>query len=264
MSADTPESLQPPPSADPEVAALEALAERLQGFGADTHAELIDGFLTALAAGPVLPGIGEWLPLLFDDSFERAFADPEDLAGAERTLLARLATVRRHLDAEALIDQPDRLRLEPLLYDWDGAPEDSVEALPEEDRLFARALAQGGALWAEGFMVAVDGLPEVWRRPDDADAAELLDELLGAVGALLQPTVEETAAIAAPDADAAQPTPREATIDDALFAVQDLRVFWLDHAPKPEPRRVEPQPGRNDPCPCGSGKKFKKCHGAAA
>jgi len=22
--------------------------------------------------------------------------------------------------------------------------------------------------------------------------------------------------------------------------------------------------GRNDPCPCGSGKKFKKCHGAAA
>ena len=23
------------------------------------------------------------------------------------------------------------------------------------------------------------------------------------------------------------------------------------------------QPGRNDPCPCGSGKKYKKCHGAA-
>jgi uncharacterized protein YecA (UPF0149 family) len=22
--------------------------------------------------------------------------------------------------------------------------------------------------------------------------------------------------------------------------------------------------GRNDPCPCGSGKKFKKCHGATA
>jgi preprotein translocase subunit SecA len=22
--------------------------------------------------------------------------------------------------------------------------------------------------------------------------------------------------------------------------------------------------GRNDPCPCGSGKKFKKCHGAGA
>ncbi|HET7496759.1 MAG TPA: SEC-C metal-binding domain-containing protein, partial [Candidatus Eisenbacteria bacterium] len=24
----------------------------------------------------------------------------------------------------------------------------------------------------------------------------------------------------------------------------------------------EPKVGRNDPCPCGSGKKYKKCHGA--
>ncbi len=29
-------------------------------------------------------------------------------------------------------------------------------------------------------------------------------------------------------------------------------------------RRAEPKVGRNDPCPCGSGKKYKKCHGAAA
>ena len=28
-------------------------------------------------------------------------------------------------------------------------------------------------------------------------------------------------------------------------------------------KREEPKVGRNDPCPCGSGKKFKKCHGAA-
>jgi preprotein translocase subunit SecA len=28
-------------------------------------------------------------------------------------------------------------------------------------------------------------------------------------------------------------------------------------------RRAEPKVGRNDPCPCGSGKKYKKCHGAA-
>jgi preprotein translocase subunit SecA len=29
-------------------------------------------------------------------------------------------------------------------------------------------------------------------------------------------------------------------------------------------RRDEPKVGRNDPCPCGSGKKYKKCHGVAA
>ena len=32
-------------------------------------------------------------------------------------------------------------------------------------------------------------------------------------------------------------------------------------AARPETRRVEQQPGRNDPCPCGSGRKYKKCHG---
>ena len=37
-------------------------------------------------------------------------------------------------------------------------------------------------------------------------------------------------------------------------------------APAPTPRepvvREQPKVGRNEPCPCGSGKKFKKCHGA--
>lgn len=37
------------------------------------------------------------------------------------------------------------------------------------------------------------------------------------------------------------------------------------HHPKQETVvRESPKVGRNDPCPCGSGKKFKKCHGAGA
>jgi preprotein translocase subunit SecA len=41
-----------------------------------------------------------------------------------------------------------------------------------------------------------------------------------------------------------------------------------EHAPagkapqKPSPVHVEEKIGRNDPCPCGSGKKYKNCHGA--
>ena len=35
-----------------------------------------------------------------------------------------------------------------------------------------------------------------------------------------------------------------------------------DDAPVKTVRRDEPKVGRNDPCPCGSGKKYKKCHGA--
>ena len=30
---------------------------------------------------------------------------------------------------------------------------------------------------------------------------------------------------------------------------------------KPAPITAGPKIGRNDPCPCGSGKKFKQCHG---
>jgi preprotein translocase subunit SecA len=40
--------------------------------------------------------------------------------------------------------------------------------------------------------------------------------------------------------------------------------------PRPQPKQIQqpaqrqgPKIGRNDPCPCGSGQKFKKCHGAA-
>ncbi|MGI4831865.1 MAG: SEC-C metal-binding domain-containing protein [Janthinobacterium lividum] len=35
-----------------------------------------------------------------------------------------------------------------------------------------------------------------------------------------------------------------------------------EHAARPQPRQVAPKIGRNDPCFCGSGKKYKKCHGA--
>ena len=34
--------------------------------------------------------------------------------------------------------------------------------------------------------------------------------------------------------------------------------------PRSEPVKVGPKIGRNDPCPCGSGKKYKNCHGKEA
>ena len=35
-----------------------------------------------------------------------------------------------------------------------------------------------------------------------------------------------------------------------------------DELKNPTVRYETPKPGRNDPCSCGSGKKYKKCHGA--
>jgi preprotein translocase subunit SecA len=47
-----------------------------------------------------------------------------------------------------------------------------------------------------------------------------------------------------------------------------VTAFGTPAAPEAAPSRrdpvatQEPKVGRNDPCPCGSGKKYKKCHGA--
>ena len=42
----------------------------------------------------------------------------------------------------------------------------------------------------------------------------------------------------------------------------DIQKAGKQRSDKPQPVRVTEKVGRNDPCPCGSGKKYKKCHGA--
>jgi preprotein translocase subunit SecA len=52
---------------------------------------------------------------------------------------------------------------------------------------------------------------------------------------------------------------------EKLVETRDERAIEEQNAqqkPKPQPIRVEAKIGRNDPCPCGSGKKYKNCHGA--
>ena len=44
--------------------------------------------------------------------------------------------------------------------------------------------------------------------------------------------------------------------------VSSLRTNRDDGAGAAAPASAEEKIGRNDPCPCGSGKKYKKCHGA--
>jgi len=45
------------------------------------------------------------------------------------------------------------------------------------------------------------------------------------------------------------------------YAANENDYFDPSAPVKQEPVRVEPKIGRNDPCPCGSGKKYKQCHG---
>jgi preprotein translocase subunit SecA len=46
--------------------------------------------------------------------------------------------------------------------------------------------------------------------------------------------------------------------------VSKLATNRGEESRKPQPVHTAAGPGRNDPCPCGSGKKYKKCHGAGA
>ncbi|HSG24002.1 MAG TPA: preprotein translocase subunit SecA, partial [Azonexus sp.] len=62
--------------------------------------------------------------------------------------------------------------------------------------------------------------------------------------------VEETA----PHADVQNVQYQHAGYDEALGA-------GIGETPPQEPADVGPKVGRNDPCPCGSGKKYKHCHG---
>jgi SEC-C motif domain protein len=52
----------------------------------------------------------------------------------------------------------------------------------------------------------------------------------------------------------------------SFFGREEGDWKFLDGAPARQAPfiRAEPKVGRNDPCPCGSGKKYKKCHGVAA
>jgi SEC-C motif-containing protein len=55
-------------------------------------------------------------------------------------------------------------------------------------------------------------------------------------------------------------------VEAALFGREEGRWVYTGQLNEPGKtvKREGPKVGRNDPCPCGSGKKYKKCHGAAA
>lgn len=52
--------------------------------------------------------------------------------------------------------------------------------------------------------------------------------------------------------------------EKSLFEREDGQWKFVtgDELKNPTVRYETPKPGRNDPCPCGSGKKYKKCHGS--
>jgi uncharacterized protein len=217
--------------------------------------EFCEGFMAALVCmrRPVEPA--EYWPVLLGDGFVPA----RHMEFAWRWK-RRWRETEEGLDAEVQ-SLDDERAWQPEVLDTRGA----LAALPEEERgeIAEEDIPSFAQVWALGFMYAVESWPEQWAPPRDKEAAAILDEALDAIVALTEDDRgKPTLSMYSEDGPPSVSQQRVDDFGDAIWAVYDLRRLWRSQGPRVETLRKEATPGRNDPCPCGSGKKYKKCHGA--
>ena len=230
--------------------------------------EFCEGFMAAMVCSRRPIPAYEYLGVLLGLAVEGE--EPDDDCGSfaddgqqERFMALwnqRWREVATALDAEVDSLEDDAC-YHPEVMDIRGAV---AEMAPEERAAFAHeALPAFAQVWALGFMFAVENWPDEWTAPRDKDAAKWLD---GALQALLVMTEDDTGQPEiSPLSEDGTPSTSIARLNafgEAIWAVYDLRELWKTLGPKVETIRKEAAPGRNDPCSCGSGKKYKKCCGA--
>ena len=91
-----------------------------------------------------------------------------------------------------------------------------------------------------------------------SDWSTLPDTLQPALKAIALHGTEENFAVV----EKMSPEAFEESVNAIRLAALDLHAYWMAHpqeAPVQVPVRAEVKVGRNDPCPCGSGKKYKQC-----
>jgi len=217
--------------------------------------EFCEGFLAALVCCRRAIPPEEYWPVLLGAGF-RPMEQMEFVWRWRR----RWQEVQQALDAEVETLEDER-SYQPEMLDVRGA----VLALPEAERgdEDVAALPSFGETWAHGFLHAVRSWPDDWASPRDREAAAMLEDALGAIEDLAAPdTGVPAVSMHVEDGPPSVSEERLSLYGEALWAVYDLRQFWKSLGPRVVAVRKEPEPGRNDPCPCGSGKKYKKCHGA--
>lgn len=256
---DTPALLQPE-----DFDELEAILDDLRTRdGEIPQWEFCEGVLAALICCRRVIAQDEYLPMLLGGGEPGELAPFADTAQRERFLVLwqrRWQEVVIALDAEVETLE-DEAAYQPEVMDVRGA----LLALPAKERAAYgdEALPSFAQVWALGFMYVVENWPEEWAAPRDKEAAEWLDVSLDAIVAMTEDDTGEPEI--APFGDDTPPSvsvERLNTFGDAIWAVYDLRELWKSIGPRVETVRKATEPGRNDLCHCGSGKKYKKCHGA--
>jgi uncharacterized protein len=219
--------------------------------------EQLDGFLAGVVCAPRAMLPSTYMPAIFGEE-EPEFPDTQTAQRFFDLLMRRHNEIATALNAP--IEQLDDPRAyDPLLIDWNPNV-DAVRQLAESGEI--PRLPLYGELWARGFLHAVDLARDDWNDvpADDEEGAQLVDDALTAILALVPGDDEDSEPGAAESAE-----DRDKLVAGALIAAYDLRDYWrevqFESVRVKEPIRREPKIGRNDPCPCGSGKKFKQCHG---
>lgn len=213
---------------------------------------MLDGFLCGVLVQPVLLDTATWLPHVFD--FDGTpLPDDVDAAWLERTtalILRRHAALTRAIAEDGWFD--------PLVLEAD----EDAPALPvaegEPDLLAGLPpVSQALMPWVAGFQHANQCFPDLSELSDDA----VLSALARLYRHLPAESDEEREVVATLDREHPLTTLDDA-IEDLVIAVADLSDLTRKARFKVETvKRDAPKAGRNDPCACGSGKKFKACHG---
>lgn len=227
--------------------------------------EFCEGFMAALICCRRVIPQSEYLPMLLGMG-EEGGEDEGSFASEEQQIEFFSLWTRRWNEVAHALNQEvealdDEAAYHPEVMDVRGA----VAALPEAERadMAGEELPSFGQVWALGFMFVVEGWPEEWAAPRDKEAAKLLNSALEAMVALTEDDTDEpTLSIFDDTAPPSVSVKRLNTFADAVWAVYDLRAMWSNFGPRVATIRALPTPGRNDPCSCGSGKKYKKCCGA--
>jgi len=203
--------------------------------------EMLDGFLSALVVGPDMVMPSEWTPLVWGGRPPRWETEAEAVH-VQLLLMGLWNDITRRVAIE-----PERMRDRdtPLI------------ALPERGDVEPDVAGAYGVEWACGFLDGVELRADAWEA--SCAGQEWIEEALIGMEAL---TVGEWPA---PEGETSgEPLTASERLD--LIAgiphlLHDLNMLRLEQLTLRTPIRRDAMPGRNDPCPCGSGKKYKQCCG---
>lgn len=236
-------ALDDKPLTDEELDRLGEFLDRF-GDGRAMNLEELDGFFSALIAGPELVPPSEYLPQIFRGEPMKDAKSMEEASEA-------LALLFRHWNSIADTLAKGDFHI-PVLVKYKN--EDDEEDGDEEE-------IAGGNDWASGFMTGVSMRFDAWGVLDEDK--ETRDWLLP----MLYLDQEHD-----PDPESRPPAlpPEQRTEVVVAMMVSLLMIYRYFRSRRqtatPDfsdgPRRTAPKVGRNERCPCGSGKKYKRCCGA--